>query len=278
MLTNLRVAQIYAVLRLELRKTFFSRRGLWVYLLAFSPVLLFAGHSILMIRRGAPCDFGLDTNIFATVFQVFYLRLAIFFGCLGIFMNLFRGEVLDKSLHYYFLAPIRREVLMAGKFLAGLSAAVLIYCTSAVVQFFAMYAHYNFATLQEYLWRNQGAQHLLAYIGVTAMGCLGYGSVFLAAGIMMRNPITPGAVILVWESINSFLPPLLQKFSVIYYLKSLCPIEVSSQAPPPFNLLAVNADPISSFIAIPGLFVVAALVVLWAGFSVRKMEIRYGTD
>src|SRR5579872_2996647 len=117
MLTNLRLAQIYAVLRLELKKTFFSRRGLWIYLLAFAPVFLYAGHSITMLRKGKPCDFGLDTNILATVFQVFYLRLAIFFGCLGIFMNLFRGEVLDKSLHFYFLAPIRRDVLMVGKFL-----------------------------------------------------------------------------------------------------------------------------------------------------------------
>lgn len=278
MLTNLRLVQIYAVLRLELRKTFLSRRGLWVYLLAFSPVLLFAGHSLNMLQRGRPCDFGQDTNIFATVFHFFYLRLAIFFGCLGIFMNLFRGEVLDKSLHYYFLSPIRREVLMAGKFLAGLSAAMLIYCTSTLVQFFAMYAHYDSATLQEYLWRNHGAQHLLAYMGVTALGCLGYGSVFLAAGILLRNPIIPAAVILVWESIDLFLPALLQKFSVIYYLKSLCPIEVSVPAAGFLRLFAVNPDPVSPYIAIPGLFALAALVVLLAGLRIRKMEIRYGTD
>src|SRR5207248_72268 len=33
-----------------------------------------------------------DSVIFATVFQFFYLRLAIFFGCVGIFTNLFRAE------------------------------------------------------------------------------------------------------------------------------------------------------------------------------------------
>ena len=40
---------------------------------------------------------GEDTIVYAGVFQFFYLRLAIFFGCLGIFMNLFRGELLDKK-------------------------------------------------------------------------------------------------------------------------------------------------------------------------------------
>jgi len=43
-------SQILAVVRLELRKTFFARRGLWVYLLAFAPVLLFAGHALFAPR------------------------------------------------------------------------------------------------------------------------------------------------------------------------------------------------------------------------------------
>src|SRR5438445_612619 len=43
-------SQIQAVIRLEMRKTFFARRGLWVYLVALAPVLLFAGHSIDMMR------------------------------------------------------------------------------------------------------------------------------------------------------------------------------------------------------------------------------------
>src|SRR5262245_59923877 len=39
-------AQVKAVIRLELRKTFFARRGLWLYFLALLPVLLFVGYSI----------------------------------------------------------------------------------------------------------------------------------------------------------------------------------------------------------------------------------------
>ena len=278
MLTNLRLAQIYAVMRLELKKTFFARRGLWIYLLAFSPVVLFAGHTIMQLRIQRPCDFGLDTNIFAGVFQFFYLRLAIFFGCLGIFMNLFRGEVLDKSLHFYFLAPIRRDVLLAGKFLTGLFAAILIFCTSTIVQFFALYWHFPSNTLQDYLFRNNGLSHLVAYVGVTALACVGYGSVFLAAGILLRNPIIPAAVILVWEAANAFLPAVLQKLSVIYYLKSLCPIAVSPDVPPPIALLVVNPDPVSPMIAIPGLLLLSVVVLILASLRIRHMEISYGTE
>ncbi len=86
---------------------------------------------------------GQDSIMFAGVFQFFFLRLAIFFGCLGIFMNLFRGEILDRSLHFYFLAPIRREVLMVGKFLAGLLATCTIFVISELLQTAAFLWHFS---------------------------------------------------------------------------------------------------------------------------------------
>src|SRR5436309_2847139 len=45
------LSQIGLVIRLEMRKTFFSRRGLWVYLLALAPVLIFLGHSLSEINN-----------------------------------------------------------------------------------------------------------------------------------------------------------------------------------------------------------------------------------
>ena len=86
-------AQLAAILRLEMKKTFFTRRGFWVYFLAFAPVLLFAFHSFLELEHGRPGNLGEDTHDFAGVFQFFFLRLAVFFGCVGIFLNLFRSEV-----------------------------------------------------------------------------------------------------------------------------------------------------------------------------------------
>src|SRR5579864_448359 len=234
-------AQVRAVIRLEMKKTFFAKRGLWVYLLAAMPVLLFLGHAIDLAstsdsrramskahpvqtstlegieagmseedvikrvgepysrrifvrrRRGNQADvvfmsytdgqseytFTLvdgevtgtsrndgenlqeDTLIFANVFQFFFLRLAIFFGCVGIFMNLFRGEMIDKSLHFYLLAPIRREVLLAGKYLAGLTATVVIFTTSAALQLWMLLLPYDSATVTNYL-HGVGWHHVYA--------------------------------------------------------------------------------------------------------------------
>src|SRR6185437_16112079 len=92
-----------------------------------------------------------ETQVFATVFQFFYLRLAIFFGCVAIFLNLFRGEMIDKSLHFYLLAPIRREILLIGKFLAGLIATVAIFTVSTALQLWMMLLPYDTATVAAYL-------------------------------------------------------------------------------------------------------------------------------
>ena len=312
-MTKLWWVQIRSVIRLEMKKTFFAKRGLWVYVLALLPFLLFIALAIvsshqrqrsaeIAMRSEKPLTYqdlqavksgmtaeeviallgkppirfhwtdkrpvgerslvtvrhesyhysdgtddlylelvdgkvehvssmegsnlGENAILFAGVFQFFFIRLAVFFGCLGIFMNLFRGEVLDRSLHFYFLAPIRREVLMVGKFLAGLLATCVIFVTSELLQNAAFIWHFSPSARYLYLYHNHGLAHLMTYLGVTALACLGYGAFFLAAGMLFRNPILPAATILIWEAVNPFLPPLLKQFSVIYYLKSLCPVDV----------------------------------------------------
>ena len=221
-----------------------------------------------------------DAVIYAGVFQFFYLRLAIFFGCLGIFMNLFRGEILDKSLHFYFLAPIRRDVLMVGKFLAGLLATCIIFMTSELLQFAVFTGQFSPNVRDLYLYQNHGLANAAAYLGVTALACLGYGAFFLAAGMLFKNPILPAAAILIWETANPFLPALLKKFSVIYYLKSLCPVDIPTPPGMPgiLSLLVSNPDPVSMPVAILGIVIVSLLVLYVSGFQVRRMEINYTSE
>ncbi len=221
-----------------------------------------------------------DSVVFAGVFQFFYLRLAVFFGCLGIFMNLFRGEILDKSLHFYFLAPIRREVLMVGKFLAGLLATCIIFMTSELLQLVVFTGQFSPNARELYLYQNHGLAQAAAFLGITALACLGYGAFFLAAGMLFKNPILPAAAILVWEAANPFLPALLKKFSVIYYLKSLCPVDVPSPPgmPPLLSLLVSNPDKVSAQVAILGIVMVSLVVLYVSGFQVRRMEINYTSE
>jgi len=224
-------------------------------------------------------NFEEDRKIFAGVFQYFFLRLAIFFGCLGIFMNLFRGEMLDKTLHFWFLAPARREVLLAGKYLAGLIAAVVIFTAGAALSYAAMLWPQDPAQVDAF-WRTQGLSHIFWYGASAALGCVGYGSVFLAAGLLLRNPIIPAVVILLWEGVNGILPAALQKISVLYYVQSLCPIPAPTDehAPVLIRLLMSPAEPPSTAVAVFGLLGVTTLVLWAASRAVRRLEINYGVD
>src|SRR5262249_6508107 len=191
-----------------------------------------------------------------------------------------RGEILDRSLHFYFLAPVRRDVLMFGKFLAGLIATCVIFVTSELLQSIAFLWHLSPAVRDLYLYRNHGLEHGLSYLGVTLLACVGYGAFFLVAGMLFKNPILPTAAILIWEGINPFLPALLKQFSVIYYLKMLCPVNIPTPPgmSPMMSLLISDPNPISPVLAIAGLLIVAAIALYGSSLQVRRMEINYTTE
>jgi ABC-type Na+ efflux pump permease subunit len=224
-------------------------------------------------------DFEEDRMIFAGIFQYFYLRLAIFFGCLGMFMYLFRGEMTNRTLHYWLLAPARREVLLAGKYAAGLIGSAVIFGGGALLAFAAMVWPHDPVEVQAY-WNAGGLAHAGWYAAAAALGCVGYGSVFLAVGLFVRNPIIPAAVLLAWEGAAGILPHVLQKVSVLYYVQSLCPVPapMDSDAPTLIRLLAAPAAPASRPGAVLGLVLLSAFALWIASRAVRRMEISYGAE
>ena len=224
-------------------------------------------------------DFEEDRAIFAGIFQYFYLRLAIFFGCLGIFMNLFRAEMSNRTLHFWLLAPARREVLLAGKYAAGLIASAAIFGGGAVLMLGAMIWPHDAVEVQAY-WNAGGIGQIFWYAAAAALGCVGYGSVFLAVGLYVRNPIIPAAVLLAWEGASGVLPHVLQKMSILYYLQSLCPVPapMEDDAPMLIRLLAAPAAPASRPGAILGLLLLTAFVLWIAALAVRRMQISYGAE
>jgi len=224
-------------------------------------------------------NFEEDRTIFAGIFQFFYLRLAVFFGCLGMFMYLFRGEMTNRTLHFWLLAPARREVLLAGKYAAGLIAAAVIFGGGALLAFAAMLWPHDPVEVQAY-WNAGGLGHLFWYGAAAVLGCVGYGSVFLALGLYVRNPIVPAAVLLAWEGVNGILPHVLQKMSILYYLQSLCPVPAPTddEIPTVIRLLMAPAAPASRPGAILGLLLVTAFVLWFAARAVRRMQISYGTE
>ena len=268
--------QALCILRTELRKNFITARGFWIYLLALAPAVLVWLHSIIALESGKiRHDLSKDTQILAGLFQIFFLRPAVFFGCVGIFTYLFRGEVLEKSLHYYFLAPVRRSVLIAGKYTAGLITAAFFFCGSIALTFYGMYFHYPSHERDLFL-SSGGYGHLAAYVGITALACMAYGAVFLYLGIRYKNAIIPAVTLLLWESVNLFLPGWLRKVSVLYYLRSMVPVDIGLKEGG--AVIGAVAEPVAGWIAVLALLGITAGMLVLSVRRLERTEISYSSD
>lgn len=265
--------QMRRLVRIEVRRNLFSRKAAWIYFLAYIPTGIILIHLLFETHP----DFALpdDTNVLAGIVQFYYIRLGIFFGCLGIFSRLIRGEMIERSLHFYLLAPVRREILLLSKFAAGSVSALLLFGSAILADFALMYAGFGPAG-QEYVFHGPGLSQLGAYLLIVVMGCLGYGAVFLLLSMMFRNPTPAAMLVLGWEFINPVLPSLLQKISVASYLRHLMPITVPGQGI--FALLTVETEPVSAWIACIGLLMLIVVVLAYSCYRIRTLEIRYSTE
>jgi ABC-type transport system involved in multi-copper enzyme maturation permease subunit len=267
-------AQLTSLIQSEVKRNFLKRRSLWIYLVAFAPTAIL----LMLVLKSSPDDGGNiqdRTNLMAWLFQIYYLHVGIFIGCLGIFTWLFRGEIVEKTLHYHFLSPMRRELLVLGKFLAGIVTTALIFALGVFSSFFLIYAHGGSAG-RAFVLNGPGLGHLMAYLGVTVLACLGYGSMFVAFSLVIKNPIVPAIFVLVWETFHAVLPSLLQKFSIMFYLKQLSPVPVPSDGI--MALFAVTSEPVPPWLAVPGLLCLCTGILVFACLRIHKMEISYLAD
>jgi hypothetical protein len=269
---SLWLRQIAAIMRIDVKRNFFGKRSVLIYLVALMPIGLLGMIAILPTPGRDWLDFTAYPKIFSVIYGGLILRTVIFFGCAWIFMNLFRGEIVDRSLHYYFLCAVRREVLLAAKYLSGLVTAIILFTTVTVVSMLLLFFPHFFSASTRFFLDGAGMGQLLTYVLITVLACIGYGAFFMIVGLFFRNPIIPALVLYGWEWINFLLPPLLKKISVIHYLNSLVPVSLSEG---PF---AVVAEPTPAWISIPGLLIVTVLVLIAASSRIRRMEIRYGSD
>jgi|KBSSwiStaDraftv2_1062776.scaffolds.fasta_scaffold214567_2 ABC-type transport system involved in multi-copper enzyme maturation permease subunit len=267
--------QIRAILSLELQKNFLSRRSILIYLIALLPLFPLLVLALLQPPGNEWRDFSNYGKVYAVLYHGFILRTVVFFGCAWIFMNLFRGELVDRSLHYYFLSAVRREVLVVGKYLSGLVTSMVMFTGTTVIAMLLLYVPFYSPSVR-YFTAGAGFAHLLTYAGITMLACVGYGAFFLVVGLFVRNPIIPALLLYGWEWLNFLLPPLLKKISVVHYLNSLMPVPLSSvisEGP-----LAVIAEPTPAWIAIPSMLLVTVLVLVLAAYRTRHMEIHYGSE
>jgi len=267
--------QFSAVFGQAVKSSLLSKRVLVALVLIAMPVMLLTVVGFLR-NNGEPVTLNLSyaRTIFGYVFSSLILGAILFLGNALIFTSLVRGDILNRSIHYSLLAPIRREILITGKYMGGLVSASLLFSVATVICYLLIYIPYGTSRLSMDLSGGVAIEQMATYVLMTVMACVGYGSVFMATGLLFRNPLIPVLVIAGWEIINFLLPPALKLISVIYYLKSLMPVLLDDGPVP----LAVVASPLSPPIAIIGILAISTIGLFISVYYLRRIEIKYTDD
>jgi hypothetical protein len=265
---NLRLRQTVALARFELKRFLLARRWIGVYVMALAPVLLMYARARLTPR-------GVDamsdaSQGFAVLFQFFLMRFGIFIGSAVVFTQVFRGDILEKTLHLYLLAPVRREIIAAGKYVAGVVLVGTLFSFSTAASFLLRYSRTGL--FDTFIIEGPGIFHLARYVAVAVLACIGYGAVFLLLGLLFKNPGVPILFYFAWESFSFALPSMLQKFSIVYYLLPILPVKVDAG---PFAILTDSMPPV---VGVPILLVFAIALVTLSGWFVRTVQITYSAD
>ena len=258
--------QLWAVFRLELGRNLFSRRILIPLLLASIPVILMGIWSFFDVPEEVAASLGGSSAVYATVFRAFILRLLLFFSCVAVFTRLVRGDLQEQVMHYYLLCPVRRDILLTGKYLAGVAAVGLCFMASVTASYLMFFQAGGANNLQQFVLMGVGKFHLGAYLGITLLACFGYGAVFLLFGMLFKNPIIPASG--AGTGVHK-LPAAggNEKFSVIFYLESLCPVPIKE------SVLSVAADPASWPVAILSLGLLSFVFLAISTWKFKKLQI-----
>jgi ABC-type transport system involved in multi-copper enzyme maturation permease subunit len=253
---------------MELARYILGRRWLGVYLAALAPVFLLI---LVVFHPGARTPSIADaTEIFAVLFQTFVLRLSVFLSCALMFSQLFRGEVLEKTLHFYLLSPVRRQVIAVGKYLAGVSAIALLFGTTTVLENVLIYA--PSPSMSAFFLEGPGLSYLARYVLVIVLACAAWGAIFMLAGLLFKNPIICAFVLGLWEAFYFILPEGLQKLTVMHYLQSLLPILIDRG---PFSVVI---DPTPPVLSVGILLAISAGFVWLSGKALQRTQVTYSAD
>jgi hypothetical protein len=209
---------------LSVPQLLWSRRTLFMALVAGAPVLLAAGaraaaeNGAFEMRLNGADVGGLD--VFRAMASLFFLRFAV--PVLGAFYGtaLIADEVDDRTITYLFVRPIPRAAVLGGKYLACLACTMLVVLPATVLVYLALVP--AAAILTE-------TGELAHHLAVLALGLAAYAALFALMGVWVKRPLMAGLVFAFgWEPVALLVPGYLRQFTIAQHLQSLAPQGTSS--------------------------------------------------
>jgi len=206
-----------AVFSLSCRLLVRSKKTIFMGLLALLPVAasaLAAAAVRLRFGEGAPTGFGAASQVMTLIYmQVLLLAITLFYAT-----ALIGDEIDEKTITYLFVRPVPRSTIYLGKFLSCLLVAACLILPSAAFSFAILSSVDVPEEVRAHAW-------ILAQdVAILALGTAAYSALFGFLGVVLKRPLLVGLLFcLGWESVVTYIPGYIHRFTVMHYLQSLLP-------------------------------------------------------
>jgi ABC-2 family transporter protein len=264
------LASAARIFDLSLAQMLWSRRSVFLAMLAGAPVLLAALIRFAAVAEPAALpmingDRVGGEALFGLMIWLLYIRFIV--PVLGVFYGtgLIADEVDDKTITYLFARPIPRAAVLLGKYLAYVVCTTLLVLPSVVLVYFLV-VPIGAGSI--------GAAFplLAADLGMLALGIAAYGALFAFVGARMKRPLVIGLVFVFgWEPGVLLFPGYLKRATVAHYLQGLVPHAMPQDSA--VNVLMQVFQEIPTVASSLTALALITLVTLWlAGRAVEGRE------
>ncbi len=206
-------ASVPAVVEFELRRAITIPRLIWWCVLAFFPV------AIILLLITLP---GSRDNAPEEVWQIFlFCLIPMLVSMLGTFMwtsSAISSELEGQSWIYIAVRPGGRMAVVVGKFLVAIAWVLPATLVGVTLSIAVLWLAGSKLSENGSVFETWFAVSRLCFLSVPA-----YAAIYLAIGTLFtkRAMIVGVAYTLVFELVVSFIPALINKFTIQYRLRSL---------------------------------------------------------
>jgi len=224
-----------------------SRRTLAMVPLAAAPVgLALVYRAAVALEAARPSS---AANVFIGLVAVVGFQLAAPLLALVYATGVVADDREAGTLTYFLTRPIRRSEYLAGKMLASLAIALLLFLPAVVLTYYLVLAPVGVEEV--------GARFplLLRELAAAVLGIAAYNGIFALAGTALRRPLLAGLFfIFAWQAAAAVVPGTIRYLTVSHYLRALLPAGGLTS-----GLAGLGAGQVSTAIAVVALGVITAL-------------------
>ncbi len=258
--------QAVSAFTLAIRRTQASK-FLWAALgLAAIPVLIGV---LVSVHNWGDSSFNVARvhSTYENLLRMLYLHFIVFFVANFLGFAVMRQEADERTLHYLFLQPVPRWILIVGKTAAYLALASVFCSVSLWLTYLIMsLSAAGVAGTVSDLFGEGRFVVLCKECLVMALGLLAYGSIAMLMGSLVKSGLY-ALILLAWESGLPYLPSSLKAWTVMHYLHSLLPERLTEQR----KILELLGEPASVGVSI---LVVGFVSLVFIGICIALFQNR----